>query len=161
MIDPKTKRPDTPLAATPAINTNRGDRIVERGERKTDKATEKLGKSFEKDSNKQQKKLTRVEKRAGEFPTLKQSEKIEYQKGAVNKANKNKDKFNEETETFGYSTYTVPKAERNYGKQYSTGNEVKTLQDKINKAKQKKEEGDRLVKKGTMLSARINNRKQK
>jgi exonuclease VII large subunit len=137
---------------------NRGDRMVARGERKVDRATAQLGSKLEKEANQEQKQLERKEKRAGEFPTLRQSERISAQKKAANEANKNKSIFNNDDE------WTSKKIDRRYPELNTTdpyfGTRYTIENPDVTAAKNKTKKGERLVKKGTMLSAKINNRRK-
>ena len=153
--------------------TNRGDRMVARGERKIAKgeekiakAAEKLGNRIENKADRAENKLGRIEKRAGDFPTLGQSERISAQKSRVSKANQNESNYNDTTKyltvnsrgnTWTTSMKEPNKADRNYNE---------SAQIPVNRAKKgqargeaKIDKGERLIKKGEMLSARIKNRK--
>lgn len=136
--------------------TNRGDRMVARGEKKIVRAEAKLGSKFEKEANQEQKQLERREKRAGEFPTLRQSERVSNQKEVANEANKNKSIFNNDDE------WTLKKIDRRYPERNMTdyfGTRYKIENPDVTAAKNKTKKGERLIKKGEMLSARIKNRK--
>jgi hypothetical protein len=151
--------------------TNRGDRMVARGERKIArgdekiaKATEKLGNRLENKADRAENKLGRIEKRAGEFPTLGQSERISAQKSKVSEANKNESRYNATPKYYTMddgtkSSLTKPnKVDRNYSESVNFAvNSAKTGQAR---GEAKKDKGERLVKKGEMLSARINNKRK-
>jgi len=133
---------------------NRGDRMVARGERKVDRATAQLGSKLEKIADREQNKLERKENRAGDFPTLRQSEKIA---SAKKEAKKSGDDLN-----IYKQTNTASKLNRKYSP--SRGNYLNGIvnieNENLTLAKQKAQKGERLAKKGEMLSARINNRRR-
>jgi hypothetical protein len=162
----------------------RGERKIARGDKKIAKATEKFGNRLENKADRAENKLGRIEKRAGEFPTLGQSERISAQKSKVSKLKDNKEIFNESYREETGSRSVVYKKDPKYGdlstrqEKYKFqvpedgGNKVnrsynKSAQLDIDLAKKgqargeaKKDKGERLVKKGTMLSARINNKRK-
>jgi hypothetical protein len=161
--------------------TNRGDRMVARGERKIEKgkekiekAAEKLGNRIENKADRAENKLERMEKRAGDFPTLGQSERISAQKSRVSKANRNESNYNEPSKLYPNTVYS-PQEMRSLpdGKfnAYPSTNKAERMYNEsadilVNRAKKgqargeaKINKGERLIKKGEMLSARIKNRK--
>jgi hypothetical protein len=162
----------------------RGERKIARGDEKIAKATEKLGNRLENKSDRAENKLERIEKRAGGFPTLGQSERISAQKSQVSKLKDNKESFNEpyREETGSrlvvyrkdpkYSDLSTREEKYKFQAPEDGGNKVnrsynQSAQLDIDLAKKKQargeekiSKGERLVKKGTMLSAKINNRRK-
>ena len=154
--------------------TNRGDRMVARGERKIAKgeekiakATEKLGNRIENKADRAENKLERIEKRAGDFPTLGQSERISAQKLRVSEANKNESNYNDTTkyltvERSRDNIWTTSMKERNKtDRDYNESAQIPVNRAKKGQARgeAKIDKGERLIKKGDMLSARIKNRR--
>jgi hypothetical protein len=121
--------------------TNRGDRIAARGQKKIDNARSNLTNTLDNSVTKSSNKLERVKNRVGDFPTLRQSEKIDRLK-KTNNADIANSKRNSEFEYLN----------TNYFK-----GDAGIAAKKVGEETQK---GERLVKKGTMLSAKINNRRK-
>jgi hypothetical protein len=140
---------------------NRGDRMVARGERKIERATAQLGNRLENKADREQNKLERKEKRAGEFPTLGQSERIASAKKEAKKSGDNLNTYKQTNEEYDVENYSknrniaASKLNRKYGPSF-----VSYVGDNVSNAEFKTQKGERLVKKGTMLSAKINNRRK-
>ena len=139
---------------------NRGDRMVARGERKIERATAQLGNRLENKADREQNKLERKEKRAGEFPTLGQSERIASAKEEAKKSGNNLNTYKQTNEEYDVENYrknrniAASKLNRKYDSSYTP------FGDNVSNAEFKTKKGERLVKKGEMLSAKINNRRK-
>ena len=140
-----------------------GDRMAARGQRKIDKAEEKIVRATDKLGNKlinkadrAYNKVARIEARAGGFPTLGQSERISAQKSKANKAAEDRMAFLETPKYRTMNSSRIPVATAGpFDK-----SDVNLASKKQAKGLEKIYKGERLVKKGEMLSARINNRRK-
>jgi len=134
----------------------RGQRKIDKGEEKIVRATEKLGDKLINKSDRAEIKLGRIEKRAGEFPTLGQSERISAQTSKANKAFEDRVAF---LETPKYRTMNSSRMPTQPAGPFDKS-DVNLTSKKQAKGLEKINKGERLVKKGTMLSAKINNRRK-
>lgn len=127
---------------------NRGDRMAARGEKKIEKATVKLGNQFYEKAVKLNNKFSRVANRAGEYPTLGQSKKLDSLDEKFIPANQNR---------LMYNTPNRDKLAVNYNQHLVAGGYGG---DASENAKSKAAKGQKLIDKGTMLSSRIINKRK-